>query len=177
MKTADDNQERVLDHTPVDVSALYAADHLRMIRLAALLVDDIDTAEEVVQDAFLGLTVAAPRLRDANAAVGYLHTSVVNGARSAMRRRRTVRGFLARTTQPDPSPPADLGVDAAGTRNEVLAALGSLPPRMREVLVLRYWSELSESQIAHTLGISEGTVKSTASRALDRLEKMLGGAR
>jgi RNA polymerase sigma-70 factor (sigma-E family) len=175
VKTADDNQERVLDHTPVDVSALYAADHLRMIRLAALLVDDVSTAEEIVQDAFLGLTVAAPRLRDANAAVGYLHTSVVNGARSAMRRRRTVRSFLARTAQPDPSPPADVGVDAARMRNEVLAALAALPPRMREVLVLRYWSELPEHQIAQTLGISEGTVKSTVSRALARLEKTLGG--
>jgi RNA polymerase sigma factor (sigma-70 family) len=60
-------------------------------------------------------------------------------------------------------------------RNEVLAALAALPPRMREVLVLRYWSELPEHQIAQTLGISEGTVKSTVSRALARLEKTLGG--
>ena len=176
MRTVDDSQDRLAD-AAVDIPGLYATHRLPMIRLAALLVDDIGTAEDVVQDAFIGLTRAAPRLRDMNVASAYLRTSVVNGSRSALRRRRTVRGFLSRANEPDPAPAADRGIVAAETRDEVTAALGTLPARMREVLVLRYWSELSEREIAHTLGISEGTVKSTASRALDRLEIALGGTR
>ena len=61
----------------------------------------------------------------------------------------------------------------AAVNDEVLSALRMLPPRQREVLVLRYWSDLSERQIATTLGISEGSVKSAASRGLDRLERLL----
>jgi RNA polymerase sigma factor (sigma-70 family) len=111
------------------------------------------------------------------AAYAYLRTSVVNGSRSALRRRRTVRGFLSRASEPEPAPSPDRALTVAETRDEVTAALATLPTRMREVLVLRYWSGLSEKEIAHTLGISEGTVKSTASRALDRLEIALGGTR
>ena len=176
MRTVDDSQDRLATGA-VDVPALYATHRLPMIRLAALLVDDIGTAEDVVQEAFIGLTRAAPRLRDMGGAAAYLRTSVVNGSRSALRRRRTVRGFLSRAGEPDPAPPADRSVIAAETRDEVTAAVGTLPSRMREVLVLRYWSELSAREIAQTLGISEGTVKSTASRALDRLEIALGGTR
>jgi len=172
----DGSQDR-LASLAVDIPGLYAAQRLPMIRLAVLLVDDMGSAEDVVQDAFIGLTRAAPRLRDMNAAYAYLRTSVVNGSRSALRRRRTARGFMSRASEPDPAPPADRSVLAAETRDEVGAALGTLPSRMREVLVLRYWSELSEREIAHTLGISEGTVKSTASRAMDRLEIALGGTR
>ncbi len=162
---------------PVDVADLYAFHRLTLIRLAALLVDDVGTAEDIVQDAFIGLTKAVHRLRDTNAALAYLRTSVVNGSRSTLRRRRTVRGFLSRAAAPDSAPPSDREVLAADDRDAVLTAVRTLPPRMREVLVLRYWAGLSERQIATTLGISEGTVKSTASRALDRLETELGGAR
>jgi RNA polymerase sigma-70 factor (sigma-E family) len=176
VSTIDDSQDRLAE-VAVDIPELYTTRRLPMIRLAVLLVDDIGTAEDVVQDAFIGLTSAAPRLRDMGGAAAYLRTSVVNGSRSALRRRRTTRGFLSRATEPDPAPAADRHIVEAETHDEVSAALGTLPSRMREVLVLRYWSELSEREIAHTLGISEGTVKSTASRALDRLEIALGGTR
>lgn len=176
MRTADERQEE-LTTLAVDVRELYVTQRLPMIRLATLLVDDIGTAEDVVQDAFIGLTRVAPRLQDMSHASAYLRTSVVNGARSALRRRRTVRGFLSRASEPDPAPPADRSVVDAETRSELMVALGSLPTRMREVLVLRYWSDLSEREIATTLGVSEGTVKSTASRALDRLEIAMGGVR
>jgi RNA polymerase sigma factor (sigma-70 family) len=63
----------------------------------------------------------------------------------------------------------------AEEHREILAAVDRLAPRQREVLVLRYWSGLTEAEIAETLGISRGAVKSTASRALDRLEKIMGG--
>ena len=65
----------------------------------------------------------------------------------------------------------------AEEHREVLAALKQLPNRQREVLVLRYWSDLSEAQIADALGISRGTVKSTASRALAALEKIMEASR
>jgi RNA polymerase sigma-70 factor (sigma-E family) len=171
------DEEVATTSTGVDVALLYAAHRLTMVRLAVLLVDDLATAEDVVQDAFVGLTRAAPRLRDPNAALAYLRTSVVNGSRSGLRRRRTVRAYWARVTEPDPAPPADRPLVAAAEHDEVLAAVATLPPRMREVLVLRYWAELPVSHVATTLGISEGTVKSTTSRAMDRLESQLGGTR
>ena len=158
----------------VDVVALYAAHRLALVRLAVLLVDDLPLAEDVVQDAFLALHRRQRSLTDPAAALGYLRTSVVNGSRSALRRRRTVRAHARRLRPvPEDASPADQGVLRAAAQDEVLRAVLALPPRQREVLVLRYWSELSERQIAATLGISEGTVKSTASRGLDRLERLL----
>lgn len=153
---------------------LYATHRLQLVRLAVLLVDDLGSAEDVVQDAFAHCLARPPKLRDDSAALAYLRTSVVNGARSALRRRRTVRAHGAeRGVEPD-------GPDATAVLNEehreVLAALGRLATRQREVLVLRYWSDLSEAEIAETLGISRGAVKSTASRALDVLEKELTSA-
>ncbi|HRW19302.1 MAG TPA: SigE family RNA polymerase sigma factor [Dermatophilaceae bacterium] len=163
--------------TGIDLHSLYAAHRLPLVRLAVLLVDDVATAEDVVQDAFVGLARHTGSMRDPNAALAYLRRSVVNGARSTLRRRGTVRRFLARATEPPPEPPADGDVLRADTNREVLDAVRRLPPRMQEVLALRYWSDLTEAQIAHALGISEGTVKSTASRALDRLETLLEGRR
>ena len=107
--------------------------------------------------------------------MAYLRRAVVNRARSALRRRRTARAY----TPPEEASragPDDLAVLSEEHR-EVCAALQTLPTRQREVLVLRYWSNLSEIQIADVLGISQGTVKSTASRALAALEKKLEGER
>jgi RNA polymerase sigma-70 factor (sigma-E family) len=153
------------------VAELYAAHRLALVRLAVLLVDDLSTAEDVVQDAFTGLTSRAKRLRDPDAALGYLRTSVVNRCRSALRRRRTARSFVP--PRPDQPDRPEASVLLAEEHRDVLAALARLAPRQREVLVLRYWAGLSEAQIAATLSISPGTVKSTASRALDRLEQLL----
>jgi len=154
------------------LTELYAAHRLGLVRLAVLLVDDLATAEDVVQDAFAALAARQGRLRDPSAALGYLRTSVVNGCRSALRRRRTARRHTPlREVEPE-------GPDARAVMSEehreVLAGLAGLPPRQREVLVLRYWSGMSEAEIATTLDISRGTVKSTASRALDALERALG---
>jgi RNA polymerase sigma-70 factor (sigma-E family) len=154
-----------------DLSELYAAHRLRLVRLAILLVDDLASAEDVVQDAFAGLVARADRLRDGSAAVAYLRTSVVNRSRSALRRRRTARSY-APPHEPDPDGP-DARVLLDEEHREVLSALHRLAPRQREVLVLRYWSEMSEVEIATTLGISRGAVKSTASRAVDALERAL----
>lgn len=156
---------------PTPIEELYAAHRLGLVRIAVLLVDDLPTAEDVVQDAFAGLAPRLGRLRDPDAALGYLRTSVVNRCRSALRRRRTARAFVPPRPEPPDRPEASILL--AEEHRDVLAALAKLAPRQREVLVLRYWSELSESQIAATLSISPGTVKSTASRALDQLEQLL----
>ena len=156
-----------------DLAELYAAHRLSLVRLALLLVDDKASAEDVVQDAFASLAGRLHRLRDPHAALGYLRTSVVNGSRSALRRRRTARAYVP-PVDAEPPGPDDRAVLAEEHR-EVLAALDQLAPRQREVLVLRYWSGLSEAEIAEACGTSRGSVKSTASRALDALEKILKG--
>lgn len=163
--------ERLRSAEEDEAVRLYAAHRLRLVRLAVLLVDDLQTAEDVVQDAFAAFLVRRSGLDDRDKALTYLRTSVVNGARSKLRRRRTARAYV---------PPHEVPRDAtsegallAEEHREVLAALRDLAPRQREVLVLRYWSGLSEAEIAEALDISRGAVKSTASRALDALEKIM----
>ena len=158
------------------VTDLYREQRLSMLRLAVFLVGDRHVAEELVQDAFAQLYRRWSALEDKAAAVGYLRTSVVNAARSVYRRRDTARRHL-RVAEPDLSPEPDYALLLAEEHREVLEALHQLPRRQREVLVLRYWSELTEAEIARTLSISRGTVKSSASRALDALERVLKGDR
>ncbi|MFE6052061.1 RNA polymerase sigma factor [Kitasatospora sp. NPDC056446] len=151
---------------------LYHAHRLGLVRMAVMLVDHQDLAEDVVQEAFTQLYQRyGEDLDDLDNALGYLRTSVVNGARSMLRRRKTAREYV-----PPHEADAPSAEDHAVLNDEhrrVLVALQELTPRQREVLVLRYWSDLSEAQIADTLGLSRGAVKSTASRALDALEKHL----
>lgn len=156
----------------VDVSELYRTHRLSLLRLAAFLVTDRYLAEEIVQDAFAALQQNWSRLRDPNAATGYLRKSVVNAARNQYRRQGVVRKYL-RVAEPEGQPAADFALLLAEEHREVIEAVRTLPARQQEVLVLRYWSELNEAEIAETLGISRGTVKSTASRALDALEQRL----
>ncbi|MFF3001533.1 RNA polymerase sigma factor [Kitasatospora sp. NPDC057940] len=151
---------------------LYHAHRLGLVRMAVLLVDHQDLAEDVVQEAFTQLYQRyGEHLDDLDNALGYLRTAVVNGARSMLRRRKTAREYV-----PPHEPDAASAEDHAVLNDEhrrVLAAMQELTSRQREVLVLRYWSDQSEAQIAETLGLSRGAVKSTASRALDALEKHL----
>ncbi len=164
------------DEPPPTLTDLYRARRLDMVRLALFLVDDLHIAEDVVQDAFAAICrthgTSLGGLQDPGA---YLHTAVVNASRSVLRRRRTARAY----TPPHQGygPPVDEGLLLAEEHRQVLDAIAQLTQRQREVLVLRYWSELTEAQIAHALGLSRGAVKSTASRALDALEKKLGAGR
>jgi RNA polymerase sigma-70 factor (sigma-E family) len=147
--------------------ALYSSHRLHMVRLAMLLVDDVSTAEDVVQEAFAGVVRAWNHLETEGAMQAYLRTCVVNAARSVLRRRRTARAYVP------PLMPSAPGADEAAVlseeHREVIEALGTLPQRQREVLVLRYWSSLSEAEVAENLGISRGTVKSSSSRGLTAL--------
>ncbi|NXY93323.1 SigE family RNA polymerase sigma factor [Streptomyces sp. BR123] len=156
------------------VSELYHAHRLPMVRLALLLVDDPATAEDVVQDAFTALYRRhGEDIAEVDNALGYLRTAVVNTSRSVLRRRRTARAWTPPPARDLPSAEEHVVLDEA--HREVLAALARLTPRRRQVLVLRYWADLSEAEIATTLGISRGAVKSNASRALDALERILEG--
>ncbi|MFF5013214.1 RNA polymerase sigma factor [Streptomyces sp. NPDC001165] len=166
----------VVPEHPPGIEELYHHRRLSLVRLAVLLVDDLPTAEDVVQDAFTALFRRhGHRLGSLDDPEAYLRTSVVNAARSVLRRRRTVRAHTPEPEQHAPAPEEDVLLHE--DHREVLAALRTLTPRQREVLVLRYWSHLSEAEIAATLGLSRGTVKSTASRALDALGRRLEGLR
>jgi len=154
---------------------LYRAQRLPLLRLAVLLTDDPGVAEDVVQDAFLALQRRWHAVDPA--AAGYLRTSVLNGVRTLYRRRGVARRHLHATGPRDDAPSADLAVLLSEEQREIVAALRTLPRRQREVLVLRYWSELSEAEIAAALGVARGTVKSSASRGLASLQKHLGDRR
>ncbi|RCW47088.1 RNA polymerase sigma-70 factor (sigma-E family) [Halopolyspora algeriensis] len=159
---------------PLTLEDLYRDQRMRMVRLAILLVDDPATAEDVVQEAFTGLYRNWSGLRDAKAAVGYLRTAVVNGSRSILRRRKTAREYQP-PHQPDARSAESLAMLTA-EHQAIVAALSELPARQREVLVLRYYGDLSEAEISEATGISKGTVKSTASRALEALQKIMRGS-
>ncbi|PRX47501.1 RNA polymerase sigma-70 factor (sigma-E family) [Prauserella shujinwangii] len=170
LRTIDAPVQR-LQQGPLTLEDLYRTHRMRLVRLAILLVDEPATAEDVVQEAFTGLHRNWGRLRDAAAAVGYLRTAVVNGSRSVLRRRKTAREYV---------PPHVANARSAESlamlsteHQAVVNALAKLPPRQREVLVLRYYGGLSEAEISEAAGISKGTVKSTASRALEALQKAM----
>ena len=157
------------------VAVLFHAHRLAMVRLARLLVDDLETAEDVVQDAFAALHRKWGSIASQEAAVGYLRVCVVNGSRSVLRRRRTVRAHPWPAADAWTGDGADSGLLLAEEHREVLDALRKLPARQREVIVLRYWSELPEADIAAALGISVGAVKSSASRGREAIAALLGG--
>jgi RNA polymerase sigma-70 factor (sigma-E family) len=152
---------------PVTIDDLYRTHRMGMVRLAILLVDDQASAEDVVQEAFAGLFRNWAGLRDTQAAIGYLRTAVVNGSRSMLRRRRTARAYVPPHAGTARS--AESLAILSTEHQAVVSALADLAPRQREVLVLRYYGGLSEAEIAETTGLSKGTVKSTASRAVAKL--------
>jgi RNA polymerase sigma-70 factor (sigma-E family) len=142
-----------------------------LVRLALLLVGDQQSAEDVVQDAFIGLLRAVPGLRDQAKALPYLRTAVVNGSRSVLRARRRAR--LRRVQHEPPVWSAEAAALAGEDRRAVLTAVAALPRRAREVLALRYYLDLPDQEIAAILGVSRGTVSSTVSRALASLARDL----
>ncbi|HEU0100716.1 MAG TPA: SigE family RNA polymerase sigma factor [Mycobacteriales bacterium] len=152
-------------------TALYAEHAPRMLRVAAVLLSDPAMAEDVVQEAYTALYTSWPRLRDRDAAVGYLHRSVVNGARSRLRRR-----VVALKHAPAPLPDAASAEDTAlagMAGGPLVAALRALPRREREVVLLRHYLDLSERATADALGLRPGSVKAYGSRGLATLRAAL----
>ncbi|MCO6009922.1 SigE family RNA polymerase sigma factor [Actinoallomurus purpureus] len=164
-----------LDHGAAVILTTIFRDHqLGLVRLALFIVGDQPTAEDVVQDAFAAVHRRIDRLRDPRNALPYIRASVINGCRGVLRRRAIARRFGGHYEPPiwSAESAALLGED----RREVFLALRALPRRQREALVLRYYLDLSEAEIAEAMGVSRGTVKSTTSRALAALAAKLGEA-
>lgn len=155
------------------MTALYTEHYRSLVRLAALLVRDRGTAEEVVQDSFVAMHANWRRLRDSDKAASYLRQSVVNRSRSVLRHR-----VIIERNVPPPPPDMPSAEQSAMTRLErsaVIAALHELPRRQREALVLRYYAELPEALIASAMGITRGAVKSHIARAMSALRVVLDG--
>lgn len=160
---------------------LYAAHWHSLVRLSWLLVRDQHVAEETVQDAFVAMHSRWAQLRDHDLALAYLRRCVVNGSRSVLRHQIVADRYLSAETKAqtahgmttEPSAEARALEHAAGDR--LIAALGRLPRRQREVLTLRYYLDLSEVQIADALSISPGSVKTHAHRGLAALRSDLEG--
>ena len=161
-----DFDQRGLD----DFTALYVRHYEQLLRLAVLLVGDVPAAEDVVQEAFIRVhrTVHSGTVRSP---LAYLRQTVVNLARSEVRR-RLVRLRHAPRPMPDAAS-AEEGAYAAISRQEVIRALRRIPARQREAVVLRYWADLPEAEIAELMGVSTGAVKGYISRAMSRLGLLL----
>jgi RNA polymerase sigma factor (sigma-70 family) len=142
--------------TPFDT--LYHREYHAMVHMATALVDYPEKAEEVVQEAFAQLYT---RYAQVDNPVAYVRVSVLNGCRRALRRRRLARALHA-TSQVD-AEDGQLGF------NHMLDAVRRLPAAQRNAITLRYELQLTDPEIADTLGIPLGTVKSTLHRALTRL--------
>jgi RNA polymerase sigma-70 factor (sigma-E family) len=163
----------------VAIGELYHAHWHRLVRLAWLLLRDQLAAEDVVQDAFVATHRSWSAIRDGGRVVGYLQTAVVNGCRSVQRHNVVVDRQNLRDAAAADAPgrgshgSAETHVLHSADRDAVLDALRTLPSRQREVLVLRYYSDLSEAQIAHALEISPGAVKTHAHRGLTALRRTI----
>jgi RNA polymerase sigma-70 factor (sigma-E family) len=155
------------------IEQLYLAHWDRMVRLSVLLVRDQGIAEEIVQDAYVAVHQRWDRLNDHDHAVAYLRQAIVNRSRSALRHRAVVQRYLNRQALPENAPSSEEPVMGDARRELVLDALRQLPRRQREVLALRYYMDMSEAEIAETLGVSRGAVKSHASRGAASLRPIL----
>lgn len=152
---------------------LFHGQFTAMVRLATML--GADDPEDVAQEAFVRLHHRGRLLRDPHAAVGYLRTTVVNLTRSRHRHLAVARRGPAVVPRAVPSAEHDVVRREAG--RELVAALRQLSARHREALVLRYWLDLTEAEMAEAMGVSRGTVKSHVSRGLDALAALLEGTR
>lgn len=160
------------DHLVAD---LHRAHYRDLVRLAGLLLHDRGASEEVVQDAFVQLQLRWRTLRDPERAAAWLRSAVLNGARSRIRHLD-----VRRRHQPTPGRDHESAEDAAlagESRDELVAALRTLPARQREAVVLRYYLDLSEAQMAAAMGISTGSVKTHLHRGVAALRTSLEGER
>lgn len=158
----------------VTVEQLFREHYRSLVRLAAILVDDITMCEELVQDAFVAVLRPAGGWADPDRAPAYIRSAVLNRARSHLRKQGVRRRWL-RTARPAGDEPAADGLALANEESRtMLEALRALPQRQCEVLTLRYYLDLPEAEIATTLGISTGSVKTHAHRGLSALAARFG---
>ncbi len=156
------------------VTALFDRHHRELVRMAALLGAEQD-AEDVVAEAFCELYRRWPRLRDPQAAPAYLRSAVCNLTRMRIRHLQVVRRHPE--LAPADTDSAEHEVVLREDQREVVLALRSLPDRQRQALVLRYWLDLREAEVAAAMGISVGAVKTHTSRGMAALTRSLRGNR
>jgi RNA polymerase sigma-70 factor (sigma-E family) len=159
--------------TAATVGTLFREHHGDLVRLAVLMVGDLPTAEDVVQDVYASLHRRWSQIAVPDEVLPYVRAAVLNRCRSVLRRSAMARRAGAAHRDEADARSAESEVILSEDRRQVLAALARLPRRRREVLVLRYYLCLSEAEIAAVLGISPGTVKSTAARGLAALARQL----
>ncbi|MGW1915622.1 SigE family RNA polymerase sigma factor [Streptomyces sp. NPDC002076] len=154
--------------TTVDhLTETYRAHYRSLLGLAALLLDDTASCEDVVQEAFIRVHSARKRVRDPEKTLAYLRQTVVNLSRSTLRRRILGLKLLSKP-MPDMAS-AEEGAYDQLERRDLIKAMKGLQRRQREVLVLRYFADMTEAQVAETLGISLGSVKAYGSRGIAAL--------
>jgi RNA polymerase sigma-70 factor (sigma-E family) len=151
-----------------DLAELFRDHQLELVRLALLMGVDRGTAEDVVQDAFERLYRRRWSLRNPDAGLAYARSAVLNGCRTVHR-----RAAVARRHAPELVLPATEDLPDLGDRSELAAALRRLPRRQREALVLRYYADLDVAEIAATMGVGAGAVRSHAARGLAALARIL----
>jgi RNA polymerase sigma-70 factor (sigma-E family) len=156
------------------LAVLHREHYASLVRLASLVLGDVGLSEQVVQDAFVKLHLRWGGLRRLDQAPAYLRSSVLNGARSQLRRQKVRDRHDARRTVAPAAGTPEASVVAAGEHERVVAALRCLPERQREALALRYFLDLPEAEIAAAMGVSAGSVKTHAHRGLAALAQLLG---
>ncbi|MEY2444643.1 MAG: hypothetical protein QOE00_1223 [Ilumatobacteraceae bacterium] len=170
---------RALPPVPSDretaVRALYEKRHAELVRFATFIVGDADAAEDVAQEAFVRLYDAWDRLDDRDHAVAYLRATIVNFSRGRHRRR-----VVAERNQPPrlvAVPSAEDDAMGRVGRSAVLAAVAALPTRQRACVVMRHWLRMTEGEIAATLHVSIGSVRTHNKRGTETLQRKLGALR
>jgi RNA polymerase sigma-70 factor (ECF subfamily) len=157
------------------VEQLYHQEAASLVRLARLFTDDRTGAEDIVQEAFIRLYHAADRIRHHEKSAAYLRSIVLNLARDHNRRGLlSLRHQDSMSDRRTPEAP-EYQVVRSESRSEVIDALNDLSPRQRDCLVLRYYMDLTETQIASTLAISPNSVKTHCRRGMAALAAVLGG--
>jgi len=169
------NDQAAWDDQDADrvIPALYGVHYQPLVRLAMLLVHDCPTAEEVVQDSFVALHAGLHRLKNPDEALAYLRAAVINRSRSVPRHRNVVDKHASKPMPDLPVTGPERLILTLLDRSDVLSVLRNLPARQREVVVLRYYADLSEAQIATAMGVSRGAVKSHTARAISALRDVL----
>ena len=155
------------------VAELFRDHHLELVRLALVMVGDLATAEDVVQDCFERLHRRWPSIREQHRALAYVRSSVLNGCRSVHRRSAVTRKYGPRLAERADASVPD-ATAALADRGELTAALRRLPRRQREVLVLRYYADLTVAEIAETLRITPSNARACLSRGLAALAAAIG---
>ena len=153
------------------VTEFYTTSYRSLVRLAVLLVRDEPTAEEMVQECFIAMHDGWHRLREVEKALSYLKQAVVNRSKSVLWHRSVVDRNAPKPAPDMPS--AEQGAMSLLERSAVITALRGLPDRQRQALVLRYYADMSEAQIAEMMGISKGAVKSHTARGMSSLRAVL----